>query len=216
MKAAKRKHAVDPPELPEADAMETLDVERLVAQAYELARIEGATLNDASASGLRFESCVLVRIELERASLPNLGMVDVRLERSSATNGMWAKPNLRRVEIVGARLTGLTIDDGELSDVLFRECKADFLRVTASRLRDVRFEDCVLAELDLRDSLLERVAFAGCDLRGADMSKAKLGAVDLGGSNVAGLGLTAAQLGSLTIDPSQALPLVQILGAKVR
>jgi len=217
MKTAKRKasRTIDPPDLPATTSLELLNLDSFAADSYELATIEGVALNDASAGRLQFDTCVLTRIELDRTTLSNFRLIDVRVEQSSAANGVWAKPSLRRIEIVGSRLTGLTLDEGELSDVLFRECKADFIHITSCRVRDVRFENCVLAEAEFGESTIERVAFAGCDLRNADLAHAKLSEVDLRGSKIEGLILDATQLGSLTIDPSQAMVIIQMLGAKV-
>lgn len=195
--------------------LEALDISSFAADSYELAAIQGAVLSDASASRLQFDTCVLTRIELDRSKLPNLRMVDVRVEKSSAANGTWASPSLRRVEIIGSRLTGLTINEGELSDVVFRECKADFMQIASSRIRDVRFENCVLAEAEFRECTLERVAFSGCDMKNVNLAQARLIEIDLRGSGIAGLMLDAAQLGSLTVDPSQAMVILQMLGAKV-
>lgn len=195
--------------------LEALDISSFAADSYELAAIQGAVLSDASASRLQFDTCVLTRIELDRSTLPNLRMVDVRVEKSSAANGTWASPSLRRVEIIGSRLTGLTINEGELSDVVFRECKADFMQIASSRIRDVRFENCVLAEAEFRECTLERVAFSGCDMKNVNLAQARLIEIDLRGSGIAGLMLDAAQLGSLTVDPSQAMVILQMLGAKV-
>jgi uncharacterized protein YjbI with pentapeptide repeats len=217
MKPAKLKasRAVDPPDLPAATSLESLNIGGFAADSYELAAIEGARLNDASASRLQFDSCRLKRIELDRTTLTNLRMIDVSVERSSAANGTWAKPSLRRVAIVGCRLTGLTVTEGDLSDVLFQECKADFFQLASSRIRSVRFENCVLAEAEFHESTIERAVFIGCDLRNANLAKAKLNEVDLRGSKIEGLMLDAAQLGSLTVDPSQAMVIIQMLGAKV-
>lgn len=195
--------------------LEAIDISSFAADSYELAAIQGAVLSDASASRLQFDTCVLTRIELDRSKLPNLRMVDVRVEKSSAANGTWASPSLRRVEIIGSRLTGLTINEGELSDVVFRECKADFMQIASSRIRDVRFENCVLAEAEFRESTIERVTFTGCDMRNTNLAQARLTEVDLRGSRIEGLVLDAAQLGSLTVDPAQAIVVLQMLGAKV-
>lgn len=214
MKKRSANRAIDPPDLPRTP-LEALDISSFAADSYELAAIQGAVLSDASASRLQFDTCVLTRIELDRSKLPNLRMVDVRVEKSSAANGTWASPSLRRVEIIGSRLTGLTINEGELSDVVFRECKADFMQIASSRIRDVRFENCVLAEAEFRECTLERVAFSGCDMRNVNLAQARLIEIDLRGSGIAGLLLDAAQLGSLTVDPSQAMVILQMLGAKV-
>lgn len=214
MKKRSANRAIDPPDLPRTP-LEALDISSFAADSYELAAIQGAVLSDASASRLQFDTCVLTRIELDRSTLPNLRMVDVRVEKSSAANGTWASPSLRRVEIIGSRLTGLTINEGELSDVVFRECKADFMQIASSRIRDVRFENCVLAEAEFRECTLERVAFSGCDMKNVNLAQARLIEIDLRGSGIAGLMLDAAQLGSLTVDPSQAMVILQMLGAKV-
>lgn len=214
MKKRSANRAIDPPDLPRTP-LEAIDISSFAADSYELAAIQGAVLSDASASRLQFDTCVLTRIELDRSKLPNLRMVDVRVEKSSAANGTWASPSLRRVEIIGSRLTGLTINEGELSDVVFRECKADFMQIASSRIRDVRFENCVLAEAEFRECTLERVAFSGCDMKNVNLAQARLIEIDLRGSGIAGLMLDAAQLGSLTVDPSQAMVILQMLGAKV-
>ena len=217
MKPAKLKASreIDPPDLPAATSLESLDIGSFAADSYELAAIEGAQLNDASASRLQFDTCVLTRIELDRTTLLNLRMIDVRVERSSAANGIWAKPSLRRIAIVGCRLTGLTVTEGDLSDVLFQECKADFLQLASSRIKNVRFENCVLAEAEFHESAIERAVFIGCDLRNANLASAKMSEVDLRGSKIEGLMLDPAKLGSLTVDPSQAMVIIQMLGAKV-
>jgi uncharacterized protein YjbI with pentapeptide repeats len=88
-------------------------------------------------------------------------------------------------------------------------------QLASSRIRDVHFENCVLAEAQFHESIVERVAFTGCDLRSADLGHSKLGEVDLRGSKIEGLLLDVAQLGSLTVDPSQAMVILQMLGAKV-
>ena len=215
MKKPNAKRLVDPPDLPPATSLEALDLDCFAADSYELAAIEKAALNDASASRLQFDTCVLTRIEFDRSKLSNLRMIDVRVEKSSAANGVWASPSLRRIEIIGSRLTGLTITEGELSDIVFRDCKADFLQILSSRIRDVRFENCVIAEAEFRESTIERVTFTGCDMRNTNLAQARLTEVDLRGSRIEGLVLDAAQLGSLTVDPAQAIVVLQMLGAKV-
>ncbi|HLX04489.1 MAG TPA: pentapeptide repeat-containing protein [Candidatus Binatus sp.] len=163
MKTAKQKisRTIDPPDLPASASLESRELSSFAADSYEMSAIEGVALNDSSASRLQFDTCVLTRIELDRTTLSNLRMIDVRVEKSSAANGIWAKPNLRRVAIVGCRLTGLTVTEGDLSDVLFQDCKADFLRLASSRIRHARFENCLLAEAEFNESIIERVVFDG-------------------------------------------------------
>ena len=73
----------------------------------------------------------------------------------------------------------------------------------------------MLAEAEFRESTIERVTFTGCDMRNTNLAQARLTEVDLRGSRIEGLVLDAAQLGSLTVDPAQAIVVLQMLGAKV-
>jgi uncharacterized protein YjbI with pentapeptide repeats len=68
---------------------------------------------------------------------------------------------------------------------------------------------------EFRESIIERATFTGCDLRNADLAHSKLTDIDLRESKIEGLLLGATQLGSLTVDPSQAMIILQMLGAKV-
>ena len=212
--SAKSELKIDPPDLPKTE-LEALAIEEFERDAYELLAIEGPKLIDSSFPSLRFDSCVLTRFELDRSKLPNLRLLDVRLEKSSASNGEWGKAGLRRVEIIGSRLTGLTVVESELSDVKFIDCKLDYLRLANSKLRNVRFEGCALTEADFVESSIENGAFIGCDLRKADFTHAKLTNIDLRGSKIDGLEIDASQFPSLTIDAPQAMTIVQMLGAKI-
>jgi uncharacterized protein YjbI with pentapeptide repeats len=216
MKRRKEKleHRIDPPDLPK-DGLETLGTDRIDSTEYQLVVIEGAKLCDASMSGLRFDSCILRRLEFDRSKLPNFKLVDVRIEKSSFVNGQWASPSLRRVEITAARMTGLSIVEGEFSDVMFKDCKLDYLRLADARLNNVRFEGCALSDADFNKSRLENIGFSGCDLRNADLTHARLENVDLSGSKIEGLKIDPPQLKALTIDPAQAMAIVQMLGAKI-
>ena len=98
IKATKRKasRSIDPLDLPRTTSLETLNIDCFASDSYELARIEGAVLRDSSGIGCQLDACLLTRIELDHSTLTNLRMIDVRVEKSSAANGTWAKASLRR------------------------------------------------------------------------------------------------------------------------
>ena len=76
--------------------------------------------------------------------------------------------------------------------------------------------DSNLCEADFQDANLEFVTFAGCDLSRADFTRAKFREVDLGGAKIDGLKIEPEQLRGVTIDASQAMFVIALLGIEIR
>jgi uncharacterized protein YjbI with pentapeptide repeats len=214
MKNSKRAREIDPPSIP-LDKLEPTRLSALAEQLYELLRIEDSELHGFAGADARFESSILARVDLSGSKLKCTRMLDVRIEKSHLSNAEWDRANLRRVEIVGTRATGLALQAAELRDVTFKDCRADFARINSSKLVGVRFEQCRMTEADFSDTSMTRVVFAGCDLTNVDFTRARIVSVDLGGSSIDGLKLAPEQLRGLTIDMPQALQIVTILGATI-
>jgi uncharacterized protein YjbI with pentapeptide repeats len=177
--------------------------------------IDGAIVSESKVSGVALDSCEVRRSVFEESVFSRLRLLDTRLEKCNVSNARWEKAHLRRVEFLHCRLVGISIAEADATDLLVKDCKAQFLRCTGAKLRNTRFEDCELSDADFRATALHGVAFINCDLRNADFGQAKLNAVSLRGSTLDGIKVEAGQLRELTIDPLQALVLVRLLGATV-
>src|SRR5487761_1571203 len=218
MKSSKndKRRSIAPPCL-DGVAMEPATVEGLNGdECFERKIIDGAPLSAAAARGVVFDTCVIRRAALDGSKLARLRIVDARVEKPNLANSDWTKARLSRVEITGSRLTGLILSEAELRDVVVAGCKSDFLRCGLAKLTSVKFEDCILCDADFQDANLEFVTFAGCDLSLAEFTRAKLREIDLSGAKIDGLGIEPGQLRGVTIDASQAMFVIALLGIEIR
>lgn len=211
----KRQTSVEEPAL---DAI-TLQETSLLGLDDEL-RCERSLVNDASlantrAGGVVFDTCEFRRSAFEGSALSRLRLLDSRLEKCNASNAEWDNAHLRRIEFLGCRLTGISLINANCSEVLFKDCKAEFLRCEGSKWTNVRFENCVLTDADFRRTTFDRAAFIHCDLRNVDFEHAKFTSLDLRDSTLDGARIEAGQFPGLTIDSLQAVALIRALGASV-
>jgi uncharacterized protein YjbI with pentapeptide repeats len=181
----------------------------------ERAMVGDASLPNTRARGVVFDTCEFRRSAFDGSVLRRLRLLDSRLEKCNASNAEWDNAHLRRIEFLGCRLTGISLINASCSDVLFKDCKAEFLRGEGSRWTNVRFENCLLTDADFRRTTLDRAAFIHCDLRNVDFEHAKLSSLDLRDSTLDGARIEPSQFPGLTIDPLQALALIRALGATV-
>ena len=174
-----------------------------------------ASLPNARASGVVLDTCEFRRSALEGSVLSRLRVLDSRLEKCNASNAEWDNAHLRRIEFLGCRLTGISLINANCSEVLFKDCKAEFLRCEGSKWTNVRFENCLLTAADFRRTTFDQAAFIHCDLRNVDFEHAKLTFLDLRDSTLDGARIEPSQFAGLTIDSPQALALIRALGATV-
>ena len=181
----------------------------------ERSLVSDASLTNTRASGPVFDTCEFRRSAFDGSVLGRLRLLDSRLEKCNASNAEWNNAHLRRIEFLGCRLTGISLINATCSDLLFKDCKAEFVRCEGSRWTNVRFENCLLTDSDFRRTTLDRAAFIRCDLRNVDFEHAKLSSLDLRDSTLDGARIEPSQFPGLTIDPLQALTLIRALGATV-
>jgi uncharacterized protein YjbI with pentapeptide repeats len=125
------------------------------------------------------EGARLVDAEISSASLRGLRLVDVIVERGNLANLVAPEATLRRVVITGARLTGLQLTRGTVSDAVFRDCRIDLATFAGTAFERVVFEGCMLAQVELRESLLRSTRFDHCDLTEADLTGLRLDGCEL-------------------------------------
>jgi uncharacterized protein YjbI with pentapeptide repeats len=177
--------------------------------------IRDANLPNTRGSGVVFDTCEIRRSAFDGSVLGRLRLLDSRLEKCNASNAAWDKAHLRRIEFLGCRLTGISLVNADGADVLFKDCKAEFLRCEGSKWTNVRFENCLLSDADFRRATLDSAAFIHCELRNVDFEHAKLSSLNLRDSTLDGAKIEPSQFPGLTIDPLQALALIRALGATV-
>jgi uncharacterized protein YjbI with pentapeptide repeats len=163
--------AVSPPEAPRSD--EPLGAPDASVETFTSgSAIERARIVDADLPGVRARGLRLTDVEIVRGNLAN-----------SAAPELW----LRRVRVMGARLTGVQWTSGRIEDAMFRDCLVDLATFAGTTFDRVLFAGCRVAQSDLRDALLRSVRFEHCDLTEADLAGVRVDRCELVGCTLDGV-----------------------------
>ncbi|MFC8047803.1 pentapeptide repeat-containing protein [Nocardia sp. NPDC057353] len=106
------------------------------------------------------------------------------LSRSAFDNCVFASSDLsnlradetsfRETRVTQCRLTGLSLSDGVLRDVLVDETRADLASFRECRIQRTVFMGCNLSGADFQRAAFRNVRFEGCDLTGTQFSQARM------------------------------------------
>lgn len=210
--------ATNAPDVVSAE-LEWTEVDRLEPEfELERVRIASADLREAEAGSGRLEQAQLEDVDLGESKLRGLALIDVIAERLGAANGGWGGATLRRVSLLGSRLTGIDLGEAHLEDVQLNGCKLDYANFRNGAVENVTFEDCVLRGADFQGARLRGVRFSGCQLIETDFSRAELQRVDFRGSELTLAGSVLGLRGAI-VDSIQLMelsrPIAHELGLKV-
>lgn len=168
-----------------------------------------------SAEHILFDQMLLKQISAHASELPLAQIIDTRWVECDLANANWFQAHFARVELLNCRLTGFHTIEARLQDVLFKDCQAALAQFRFSTCKNVRFEHCDLSDADFQGADLSGAVFVDCDLSRAEMTGVKLVGADLRGCKLDGLHAGWQEFQGVTIDPSQALALVQAFGITV-
>jgi uncharacterized protein YjbI with pentapeptide repeats len=217
MHSKRRRSGIQPPQLPKQLSATAPGDERLHDHAaFTQCSLAGWDFSDQAADDALFEQAHLKRVTLARTQLTSAQMIDVQCDVCDFAGAEWEKTHLTRVEWAGCRLMGLKLMEAQISDVLFKECHAEFALFWSSVFKAARFERCNLSGASFQDADLSGVVFKECDLSRADLRGAKLAGADLRGSKLDGLNVGIKELQGAIIEPAQAALVVSLLGVTVR
>ncbi|MBS1680037.1 MAG: pentapeptide repeat-containing protein [Actinobacteria bacterium] len=204
----------NPPDLAPAH-LGAVELDPEPGEGFEIedAEIVGADIAGTEARSGRINHAKMVGLRAAATVLRDLWLVDVAAEALDASNGDWRGALLRRAELRGSRLTGLALNEAELTDVLLHDCKLDYANLRGAALSRVTFSDCVLLDTDFGGAKLVSVRFEGCVLEGTDFSRAEMTDVDLRGSDLSQLGGDVAGLRGAIVDSAQLIDLAHHLAA---
>jgi uncharacterized protein YjbI with pentapeptide repeats len=146
------------------------------------AECAGAVAAQVELKGFRLED-----VDLGRAALDQLQMEDGSVLRCDLANLKSERLVVRRVEFSACRLTGATLAEPRLEDVVFSDCRMDLASFRFGRLRRVRFEGCRLTEADFQGVTASACTFVDCDLTRAQLSQGKFAGSAFRGCRLEGL-----------------------------
>jgi uncharacterized protein YjbI with pentapeptide repeats len=107
------------------------------------------------------------------------GRGDAGLERTEHPLNVYGRSkyvNLRPCRLDGRpsrQLTGASLAESRLTDVLFEDCRVDLAAFTGATLERVTFEACRMTQSDLQEVAGESVRLRACDLSECDLTSAR-------------------------------------------
>jgi uncharacterized protein YjbI with pentapeptide repeats len=141
-----------------------------------------------------------------------LRMLDLKKGRfvdCDLSNAEWELPALKEITFQRCRITGFRMLRGRGTQVTFRECRGRYLQLERCELKDSRFEECELVESSFVDCQLPEAVIRGCDLTDSVFTGSRFPKADLRESRLGGLRATWAELAGVTLDPEQAVAVLQ-------
>lgn len=167
------------------------------------------------AERLSFDQVLAKQVSLHSTELAHAQIIDSRWLECDLANASWFQADFARVEMLNCRMTGFHAIEARLQDVLLKDCQATLAQFRFATFKAARFEHCDFSDADFQGADLTGAVFVDCNLSRAEMSDAKLVGADLRGCVLDGLHASWRELQGATIDPSQALALVQAFGVIV-
>lgn len=166
----------------------------------EECRIEAAVLELTAWRRCTLNACILVGVNLSRASLVDVRISDCTMRDSKAQAVNWS----------GVRSGALAS-----RTLMFDGCRLDYGSFTEVDIRGMRFVRCSLVDADFGGADAREVEFVDCDLSGARFAGADLRGGLVVGATGLSLDVRDTRTVALRVDPSGALGLVQALGVQV-
>jgi uncharacterized protein YjbI with pentapeptide repeats len=180
----------------------------------------GANLVGSSATQVVIERAHIKQSRCNALNLIKSKLADVILQDCDLSNGQWLDCKFNRVEIIGAKLTGLHLVNGDFTDLKMSSCAGEMVQFHGSTFKRCLLQDCQLKGADFRFCNLEGAALRRCDLTGAEFYGAKLNGADLRDCDLSGLKAHPEDLKGAIIDADQAAMLGRqfalLLGIDVR
>jgi uncharacterized protein YjbI with pentapeptide repeats len=166
------------------------------------------------AAGQRYSELELTGTDLSGSRLEGASFVHCTFRSIEADVARWRGVAARRVGFGSSRMTGIQLNEAELTDVDFADTKLDLANFRFAKLERVTFRDCSLTEADFGDARLAAVRFERCRLGGASFRGASCRSTDLRGSSLEGLD-GADGLAGATIDAVQLMELAPALARHI-
>ena len=177
---------------------------------------QDVVLGQEPRASLKLRHVRFIRVKTSGCKLGNLRLVDSSHDSCDWANASWDHSRVHRCLLDDCKMIGFTASDSRFENARFRRCNLDLSVFHRTHFISCAFEDCVLRESSFEEAVLENVTFRNCDLRNVRMVRARFNDVDLRGSLVDGLQADPQSMRGTLINASQALPLIHLLGVRVR
>jgi hypothetical protein len=210
-----------PPELPHPPRLAAPDLPRDLADSSVLhrhgdhVRERIAGLTGAvDAAHAALTECAVVAASLDRLDLTGATLVDVELQELRASSVSAREARLRRVRVSGGRIGSLDLGGAGVDEVELRGVRIDYLSLGGAKVEDVLIAGCTITTIDLPLATLSRVRFEDSRADEVDARGMRADSLDLRGLDAVGY-LDVAALRGATLSPWQVEQLAPALAASL-
>ncbi|WP_127474793.1 pentapeptide repeat-containing protein [Microbacterium sulfonylureivorans] len=200
---ARRPQHPQPPRLGAPDLPRALtDVEGLDAGA-DCFQVRITALAEATdAAHSALTECSVSPASVDRLDLSGATLVDVAIDELRATTVTARDARLRRVRITGGRLGTLDLATAGVDEVELRGIRIDYLSLGAAKIEDLLIADCTITTLDMPQAIAKRVRFENTRADEVDTRGMRADSLDLRGLEAASY-LDVSSLRGATLSPPQ-------------
>ena len=205
MSTQKPRKTLQPPQLPPNLSLTNWPAGKIEDYGeYVNLQVTGETLANQSAVQITVKNVWFKQAALGQMRLLAPQMSALRFENCDLAYTLWENASVRRIKMIGCRITGFKAVEAHLQDVLFQECIGTLAQFRYAKCKAVRFEKCNLVNADFQGADLSGVKFVHCDLSHAEMSHSTLVGTDFRSSKIEGLKVGARELPGVIVDHFQA------------
>ncbi len=175
-------------------------------------------LSDTDAANLEIDQCRYTAVKLGGVRLRRGMIRDAIFDHCDLANLRGRETSMLRSQLIGCRMTGLSLLGGVVRDVTFSGSRIDLASFSNTKLSTVVFTECRLDQANFGDADLTGVRFANCDLTAAQFSGATLTGTRFTGCDLTGISGITSMRGAI-ITSTDAFTLARIfadaLGIKI-
>lgn len=146
--------------------------------------------------------CTLAAASVDRLDLSGASLVDVSIDDLRATTVVARNARLRRVRITGGRIGTLDLGTAHVDEVELRGVRIDYLSLGGAQVEDLLVADCSITTLDVPQAALSRVRFESSRADEVDTRGMRAADLDLRGLDAAAY-LDVGSLRGATLTPWQ-------------
>lgn len=200
---ARRPELPHPPRIAPPDLPPLVDVARGLRPREEYFQVRVEDLEEMTdAAHAVLTECTVAAASVSRLDIAGATLVDVAIDDLRAAVVSGRGSRLRRVRFTGGRIGTLDLSAAEVDEVELRGVRIDYLSLASGRAGDLLISDCTITTLDLPQANLSRVRFEGSRADEVDTRGMRADSVDLRGLDGASY-LDVSALRGATLAPWQ-------------
>jgi uncharacterized protein YjbI with pentapeptide repeats len=158
--------------------------------------------DETDAAHVVLTECTVAAASVSRLDIAGATLVDVAVDDLRAAVVSGRHARLRRVRFTGGRIGTLDLSAAALDEVELRGVRVDYLSLAGAKIEDLLVSDCTITTLDLPQATVSRVRFVNSRAQEVDTRGMRAENVDLRGLDATSY-LDVASLRGATLTPWQ-------------